>query len=275
MWELLARPSIEHAASVWWTGGNVANKRLEAVQERVGRKLLGASRSVAGVAVRGDLGWKKLEERREEKKVLYGRRVERLDDSRLVKVIMEKMQDCGSVSWQGEYDQLLRKYGLESEIGSAKEWKERVHERNCRDWMEEVEGKSSLKWYRMVKDEAGLEEYTRSLVSQEEVRLRFRLITGSAGLFEDKKRCRMCDDERCVLCNGEVEDVEHFLVRCEEFRWDRQVLLEKIRQVEGTQGWIDEYGRVGGEGKMALLLGRSVKSLEREVGDRVNECIME
>ena len=34
------------------------------------------------------LGWKKLEERREEKKVLYGRRVERLDDSRLVKVIM-------------------------------------------------------------------------------------------------------------------------------------------------------------------------------------------
>ena len=71
----------------------------------------------------------------------------------------------------------------------------------------------------MVKDEAGLEEYTRSLVGQKEVRLRFRLRTGSAGLFEDKKRCRMCDDERCVLCNsGEVEDVEHFLARCEEFR---------------------------------------------------------
>ena len=67
-----------------------------------------------------------------------------------------------------------------------------------------------------------------------------------------------------MLCNsGEVEDVEHFLVRCEEFRWDRQVLLEKIRQIEGTQGWIDEYGRVGGEGKMALVLGRSVKSSER------------
>ena len=47
---------------------------LEAVQERVGRKLLGASRSVAGVAVQGDLGWKKLEERRVEKLVLYGGR---------------------------------------------------------------------------------------------------------------------------------------------------------------------------------------------------------
>ena len=48
-----------------------------------------------------------------------------------------------------------------------------------------------------------------------------------------------------------------------------------VREDEGTQGWIDEYGRVGGEGKMALLLGGSVKSLEREVGERVDECIME
>ena len=38
---------------------------------------------------------------------------------------------------------------------------------------------------------------------------------------------------------------------------------------------IDEYGRVGHEGKMALLLGRSVKSLEREGGERVDECVMD
>ena len=45
--------------------------------------------------------------------------------------------------------------------------------------------------------------------------------------------------------------------------------------MEGTQEWIDEYGRVGDEGKLALLLGRNVKSLEREVGNRVDECVME
>ena len=45
--------------------------------------------------------------------------------------------------------------------------------------------------------------------------------------------------------------------------------------MEGTQELIDEYGRVGDEGKMALLLGRSVKSLGREGGDRVDECVME
>ena len=45
--------------------------------------------------------------------------------------------------------------------------------------------------------------------------------------------------------------------------------------MEGTQEWIDEYGRVGDEGKMALLLGRNVKSLERKVSNRVDECVME
>ena len=61
VWELLARPSLEHAASVWWTGGKIVSKKLEADQDRVSKKVLGASRSVAGVGVQGDLGWKKLE----------------------------------------------------------------------------------------------------------------------------------------------------------------------------------------------------------------------
>ena len=274
IWELLARPSLEHAASVWWTGGKVANRKLEAVQERVGRKLLGASRTVAGAAIRGDLGWRKLEERREEKKVLYGRRLQRLDDNRLVKQITAEMKECGGVSWESECALLLRKYELEDyRMEPVQEWKERVHSINSRDWVEEVEGKSSLRWYRKVKEVAGLEQYTRSFVGHEELRLRFRLRTGSAGLFEDKKRCRMCTEDRCVLCDsGEVEDVKHFLVRCEEFRWERQRLVERIGRMEGTQEWLEEYWRAEEEGKMALLLGRSIQG---DAGARVDECVME
>ena len=54
---------------------------------------------------------------------------------------------------------------------------------------------------------------------QEVVRLLFRLKTSSAGLLEDKKRCEMIIDERCVMCeSGEGEDVEHLLVTCERNR---------------------------------------------------------
>ena len=34
--------------------------------------------------------------------------------------------------------------------------------------------------------------------------------------------------------------------------------LVREDKADGTQEWIDEYGRVRGEGKMALLLGRNV-----------------
>ena len=65
---------------------------LEAVQERI---RLGASRTVAGAAVRDDLGWRKLEEKREEKKLLYGKKLGNLEESRLVKT--EKLKNSGGV----------------------------------------------------------------------------------------------------------------------------------------------------------------------------------
>ncbi len=84
MWELLARPSMEYAAEVWWTGGHSACRKLESSQMKMGRRLLGASNIVAGVAVEVDLGWRKLEERREKMKVVFGKRLEVLEEGRLV-----------------------------------------------------------------------------------------------------------------------------------------------------------------------------------------------
>ena len=65
----------------------------------------------------------------------------------------------------------------------------------------------------MAKNGAGMERYLRSVQGQEVVRLLFRLKTGSAGLLEVKKRCKMIIDEMCVICgSGEGEDVEHLLM---------------------------------------------------------------
>ena len=42
----------------------------------------------------------------------------------------------------------------------------------------------------------------------------------------DKKRCGMCEDMRCVLCDGgQVEDLGHFLVECEEFQMGRRAMI--------------------------------------------------
>ena len=57
-----------------------------------------------------------------------------------------------------------------------------------------------------------------ALQGQESARV-FWLRTGSPGLLEDKKRCRMVRDERCVICDSGVgEDVAHFLMGCGDLR---------------------------------------------------------
>ena len=48
------------------SGRRSACRKLESVQMRVGRRLLGETNTVTKVAVQRDLGWRKLEERREE-----------------------------------------------------------------------------------------------------------------------------------------------------------------------------------------------------------------
>ena len=55
---------------------------------------MATSRPVPGAAVRGDLGWRKLEERRENKKPMYGKRLEGLEDNRLVIDSSRKAEGC-------------------------------------------------------------------------------------------------------------------------------------------------------------------------------------
>ena len=91
--ELLGRPAVEHAGEVWWSGGR---KKLELVQERIGRRLLGCSATVAGVAVRGELGWWSLGER---KKLVYGKKVDQFDENRLVAKVVACAKEIGGKGW--------------------------------------------------------------------------------------------------------------------------------------------------------------------------------
>ena len=55
-----------------------------------------------------------------------------------------------------------------------------------------------------------------------------RLRTGSALSLEDKKRCRVVSDERCVMCDSRVgKDVAHFLEGCGKLVW-----LDKFWRVD-------------------------------------------
>ena len=134
-----------------------------------------------------------------------------------------------------------------------------------------MDKKSSLKWYKKVKEENGPEKYVGSWESHVAVRLRFRLRSGSAGLFEDKTRCQMMQEDRCVLCNG--GNVKYFVLECEEFDQDRCWLLERIKRIVGAEERVKEYEEGDDDSRVCLLLGRRV-DVDREVMDVIDRCIM-
>ena len=71
--------------------------------------------------------------------------------------------------------------------------------------MKDVKSKTSLEWYRTVKKEFELEPYIVSLQGQEAI-IHFRMRTNTAGLMADKKRCGLCEEGRCLLCDGTAEE---------------------------------------------------------------------
>jgi len=78
--------------------------------------------------------------------------------------------------------------------------------------------------------------------------------SSSAGLFGDKKICDMVKEDRCVLCNGgEVQDIKHFIIECEEFEQYRCELLGRTRRIVGAEEWVNEYEECDGDTQLSLL----------------------
>ena len=107
---------------------------------------------------------------------------------------IERRDDA--IGWWREYQSLLEKYEIDGEVS---EWRRNIEGKVVKDWWAQVEDKSSFKWYKWVKEEFEVEGYLKRLDNYD-VRLRFRLRCGAAGLLEEKKRIKLCGDDRCVLC---------------------------------------------------------------------------
>ena len=63
---------------------------------------------------------------------------------------------------------------------------------------------------------------------------------------------------------------------CDEFEWERQRLLGRIGNIEGSNMWLEEFMEKDHVGKMVILLDRRIVGLaawqERNVMAAVIEC---
>ena len=66
--------------------------------------------------------------------------------------------------------------------------------------------------------------------------------SSSAGLFADKNRCGMLEEDRFVLCDEgpEVEDIRLFILEFEECEWSRWELLGRVNRIAEAGVWVKE-----------------------------------
>ena len=70
--------------------------------------------------------------------VMLAKRLEVLEEGKLVKEVVNKLREDGGFGWWEEYEVLRRKYELGSEYRSVHNRKEKIKVRNEKDCVEEV-----------------------------------------------------------------------------------------------------------------------------------------
>ena len=277
IWESMGLPAVNYAAEVSWKGTKAQQRKLDAVQEQVGRKILGASRSVASCSVMGELGWRTMTERSEDQIMSYLGRLRKMDETRLTKKMYE-VSIVENLPWWRETKEVLRKYADEEEVDESSCIPGRkARKGKCkRRWVEEVRSKKTLDLYAAVKKELKKEKYMDDPGDRRGAALKFKFRTRSAGLRAEVGGWRNKEESKqCVMCSeGEDESVEHVMMRCRAYRREREQLWEVVRSGSEGWGWLEE------EEKVKVLLGqdmgiegveridRSVKSYLRKVMDK-------
>jgi exonuclease III len=207
--------------------------------------------------------------------------------------VVEGTNGDGMGSWMWKTRELLWRRGLgefwdepESIVDVSKErWKEMVYqaveERHDKVRGEELAGMNSMKrysdvrsWGRMDEGRAAYagevgrmgalvcERYLDDVKEREATKLKIKCRAKCMPLMKRVMKEANLPPEwaRCVMCDsGDVEDEEHFLMKCKAYERHRERMMEKVAEAysvgNGGQGGFEE---LGDEEKMKILLGQQV-----------------
>ena len=183
MWEAACNPRLNYGGEVWACGSKREEDRLEQVQERGGRVVLGVSWRFPGVVVRGDLGWQRLRTDRHRRALGYIGRLRGMEGCRWPRIVLEALADKKGVGSWVDYVMSLRDiYGL-GEEWVKEDWSERgwkkvvnraVAELAGREWREEVVSRGDLGSYGTQQQELKRADYIRGFKGGDFVREEIR-----------------------------------------------------------------------------------------------------
>ena len=204
-WKNVALPSILYGSAVieW---NKKEEQQLQTIQNAVSRKILNAPKYATVCSMRGDIGMSMMRTRLIQLRVGYV--ANRLTKGNsLIRGVMEKLTNGGA------YDKILKKQSEELQIDKQvlitlqkTDLKRRIYRWDTEKWQQELDKKKTMHIYKEYKKEIKEEEYENDFESTLWYRARANCLK-----LEDKNRET---NKECKLCGEEIENLEHFLLKC-------------------------------------------------------------
>merc|ERR1711909_90977 len=223
MWKMIAIPALLFGRAVVTTT-KINIRKLQIIENRVWRYLLGIGGYSTVEALRGEIGASMVKSRIMETMLQY--LISTLSSQfSEVKEMMEDAISKGKGKWINAIEEYRIELGLTwdqlRELNQAS-LKSLIKEYDTIEWYNEMREKQSLRFYIKEKTEVKYEMcYRNSLSSALYARARIN----SLKLEEQIGRGKVNYDKKCKLCEKEEEDIVHFTIKCERLEGKRNYEL--------------------------------------------------
>ena len=287
IWEGVVRQNLEYGAQVWGEGKWVEAEKLAC---GVAKSILNCSKKTPDVAARGELGWWKLETRRDYLKLKFWIKILFMEETRLVKQVYKASKQMylsnGKKNWAAGIHKLTRKYNFvevwddESMVFEVQQddpsaegkmivWYKMLYNsiQNTeeKEWQQEVASKRKLRNYKSLKTDLKLEQYLTMESNKKGRHLLTQLRVGNSNLRIERGRWvgEKEQDRKCMTCmSGEVEDERHFVLDCVTYSDLREKMFRDIFLLSKGKWNMSEVER---EVRWKVLLAGSKDIFSKEI----------
>ena len=242
--EALVESVLLYGAEVWGCCRQIGP--LEQVQMRAARIFLGVGRLHPRVALQYEMMMLPLVWVARRRCIEFWLKVMRMEDKRVIKLVALEAQEAqGKVKWLEDLKCSWRKFGWTDEVGenleglSVNEVGQMLNDCAWREvkkgWVTEAAERSKLSVVQSL-IEGGCKSRCVQVGEKGLRRILAKLRGGTAELrVESGRWVGLKREERiCSQCgSGEVEDVEHFLLRCGGLEGEREELEKRMEEMDG------------------------------------------
>jgi hypothetical protein len=304
IWEGIVRPILEYGSEIWPAAHTDRWKEAEAIQKKMGKRILRVGPKTSDAVVYGELGWWTLRGRRMLLRLKYWWKLIHMGSkARMVR----RMYDCSREkceanegkpkknrvsNWCTYTKQILTELGLEDawtsgEVGTRSEWDVRVRaaiqDKEQTMWREGMMQNKVLVTYAKFKKTLEREEYLEGNSDAFGRMGLTRLRSGNHCLSinvdrwkspKSKREDRVCDQCLAKNCswNWVMEDEAHFMLECPSYETERTQWRKSRNDILGKKEVIAEEEST--EMEMERVMGPAPKDATKNERRKINAANM-